>query len=58
VTFLDGAHVGRGCVIAAGTVVRGEIPSYSVVAGVPGRVIKSRRQETLAQLPEASSLVS
>ncbi len=58
VTFLDGAHVGRGCVIAAGTVVRGEIPAYSVVAGVPGRVIKSRRQETLAQIPEAPSLVS
>jgi acetyltransferase-like isoleucine patch superfamily enzyme len=42
-TFLDGAHVGRGCVIAAGTVVRGDVPPYSVVAGVPGRVIKNRR---------------
>ena len=41
--FLDGAHVGRGCVIAAGTVVRGNVPAYSVVAGVPGRVIKDRR---------------
>jgi acetyltransferase-like isoleucine patch superfamily enzyme len=56
--FLDGAHVGRGCVIAAGAVVRGKIPAYSVVAGVPGRVIKSRRQETLSQVPEAPSLVS
>lgn len=44
VTFLDGAHVGRGCVIAAGAVVRGEIPSYSIAAGVPARVIKSRKQ--------------
>jgi acetyltransferase-like isoleucine patch superfamily enzyme len=42
VLFLDGAHVGRGCVIAAGSVVRGEIPPYSVVAGVPARVVKSR----------------
>jgi len=40
--FLDGTHVGRGCVIAAGSVVRGEIPPYSVVAGVPARVIKTR----------------
>jgi acetyltransferase-like isoleucine patch superfamily enzyme len=58
VTFLDGCHVGRGCVIAAGTIVRGEIPEYSVVAGVPGRVIKSRKQQTLAQVSPASSLVS
>jgi acetyltransferase-like isoleucine patch superfamily enzyme len=54
VTFLDGAHVGQGCVIAAGTVVRGEIPEYSVVAGVPGRVLKSRKQETLTAVSPAS----
>ncbi len=58
VTFLDGARVGRGCVIAAGTVVRGEIPEYSVVAGVPGRVIKSRKQRALAEVAPAPSLVS
>lgn len=42
VTFLDGAHVGKGCVIAAGAVVRGVIPPYSVAAGIPAKVIKSR----------------
>jgi acetyltransferase-like isoleucine patch superfamily enzyme len=42
VTFLDGAHVGTGCVIAAGAVVRGEIPPYAVAAGVPAKVIKFR----------------
>jgi acetyltransferase-like isoleucine patch superfamily enzyme len=41
-TFLDGAHVGRGCVIAAGSLVRGEIPPYSVLVGSPARVLKSR----------------
>lgn len=41
-TFLDGAHVGKGCVIAAGAVVRGEIPPYSVVVGAPARVLRSR----------------
>jgi acetyltransferase-like isoleucine patch superfamily enzyme len=41
-TFLDGAHVGRGCVIAAGSLVRGEIPAYSIVAGAPARVLRSR----------------
>lgn len=43
VTFLDGCHVGRGSVIAAGSVVRGIIPPYSVAAGVPVKVIKSRK---------------
>jgi len=46
VTFLDGAHVGKGCVIAAGAVVRGVIPPYSIAAGVPARVIKSRLQSS------------
>jgi acetyltransferase-like isoleucine patch superfamily enzyme len=52
VTFLDGCYVGRGCVIAAGSVVRGTIPPYSVIAGVPAKVKKSRlaasnRQDTV-----------
>lgn len=45
VTFLDGARVGKGCVIAAGSIVRGEIPEYSVVAGVPAKVIRNRRNK-------------
>jgi acetyltransferase-like isoleucine patch superfamily enzyme len=40
--FLDGSYVGRGCVIAAGSIVRGQIPAYSVAAGAPARVVKSR----------------
>jgi acetyltransferase-like isoleucine patch superfamily enzyme len=43
VTVLRGASVGRGSVLAAHTVVRGVVPAESVVAGVPGRVVKSRR---------------
>ncbi len=43
VTFLDGAHVGRGCIVGAGSVVRGIIPPYSIVVGVPARVIRSRK---------------
>jgi acetyltransferase-like isoleucine patch superfamily enzyme len=41
-TFLDGCHVGKGCVVAAGSVVRGVIPAYSVIGGVPARVLRSR----------------
>jgi bifunctional N-acetylglucosamine-1-phosphate-uridyltransferase/glucosamine-1-phosphate-acetyltransferase GlmU-like protein len=46
VTFLDGSYVGRGCVIAAGAVVRGVIPAFSVAAGVPATVKKSRKRES------------
>lgn len=35
--------IGEGCVIGAGAVVTHDIPPYSVAAGVPARVIKSRR---------------
>ncbi len=42
VTFLDGSHVGTGSVIAAGAVVRGFIPPFSIAAGVPAKVIKKR----------------
>ena len=42
VTILDGANIGDGCIIAAGAVVRGEIPPYSIIGGVPARVIKRR----------------
>lgn len=48
VTFLDGAHVGTGCVIAAGAVVRGVIPPYSIAAGVPAKVIRSRKDGVAA----------
>lgn len=42
VTFLDGSHVASGCVIGAGSVVRGYIPPNSIAVGVPARVIKYR----------------
>lgn len=32
---LDGAILRRGCVVAAGSVVRGELPAYAVCAGIP-----------------------
>ncbi len=40
--ILKGVHLGRGCIVAAGAVVTREVPPYSVVAGVPARVISFR----------------
>ena len=42
-TILDGTVIGKGCIIAAGAVVRGEIPPYSIVGGVPAQIIRSRK---------------
>jgi acetyltransferase-like isoleucine patch superfamily enzyme len=46
VTFLDGVHVGRGSVIGAGSIVRGEIPPYSVAVGAPAKVVRSRNPQS------------
>ena len=41
--ILDGARIGRGSVVAAGAVVRSGIyPEYSILGGVPARVIGQR----------------
>ncbi|MEV5505476.1 acyltransferase [Streptomyces orinoci] len=38
--ILPGARLGRNVVVAAGAVVRGEVPDHAVVAGVPAKVVR------------------
>jgi acetyltransferase-like isoleucine patch superfamily enzyme len=45
VTIMEGVRIGRGSIVGAGCVVTKSIPPYSVVAGVPGRVIRQRFDE-------------
>ncbi|PTB93723.1 acetyltransferase [Marinobacter sp. B9-2] len=40
------ANVGRDCIIGAGTVVTNDIPPGSIVAGNPGKVVRSRYAES------------
>ena len=41
-TITAGVSVGRGSIVASGSVVTRDVPPNSVVAGVPARVISSR----------------
>ena len=43
--LLDGAILRRGCVVGAGSLVRGELPPYSVNVGSPTRTIGWRRDD-------------
>ena len=42
VTILGGITIGDGAVIAAGAVVTSNVPAYSIVGGVPAKIIKYR----------------
>ena len=41
--LLDGAHIGGGAVIGAGSVVRGALPAFCIAYGTPARVRGWRR---------------
>lgn len=50
-TIMSGVRISQGSVVAAGAVVTKDIPPYSVVGGVPARVIKYRfKQEIIEEL--------
>ncbi len=43
VIILPGVTIGKGSIIAAGAVVTKNVPPYSVVGGVPAKVLKNRK---------------
>ena len=43
VTILDGVEIGNGSIVAAGAVVNKNVEEYTIVGGVPAKMLKARR---------------
>jgi acetyltransferase-like isoleucine patch superfamily enzyme len=54
VTVLPGARIGAGAVIAAGSVVAGEIPANAIAGGIPARVLRAPTRT--AEAPEQADV--
>lgn len=44
VRILDGSKIGTGSILGCSAVVNSEIEPFSIVVGIPGKVIKSRKK--------------
>lgn len=49
VIILPGVRIGNGVTIGAGSVVNKDIPDYSIVGGVPARVIKKKHPDDIIE---------
>ena len=47
VTILHSVDIGKGAVVAAGSVVTKNVPPYTIVAGIPAKVIGERNPNLL-----------
>jgi acetyltransferase-like isoleucine patch superfamily enzyme len=56
VTVLRGARIGRGCVLGAHAVVRGDVPDHSVAVGAPARVVRDRMADYEAAAADRAAL--
>ncbi|GAA0600587.1 acyltransferase [Kribbella sandramycini] len=56
VTVTRGTDIGRGVVIGANSVARGNIPAYAVAAGVPAVVVADRTTRYAADAPRRAYL--
>jgi len=57
VTVLRATTIGSGCILAANSVVRGDVPAMSIVGGVPGKVLKNRVEVYEANAAKREALI-
>lgn len=51
--IMSGIHIGNGCVISAGAIVTHDVEPYSIIGGVPAKMIRKRFDEkTIQKLEE------
>jgi acetyltransferase-like isoleucine patch superfamily enzyme len=56
VAVLRGARIGRCCIVGANSVVRGELPDFSIAVGAPARVVGQVEGVDPDALPAVESL--
>lgn len=42
--IFPGVEIGKGCIVSAGTIITKNVPDYSVIQGVPGKIVGDTRQ--------------
>jgi len=52
-TILPGVEIGEGCIVAAGAVVTKSFPPYTIIGGVPGKKIGTRKVEIRYKLGDS-----
>ena len=50
-SILRGVHIGRGAIVAAGSVVVEDVPAWTIVAGNPARVVRELEEMTSPPIP-------
>ena len=53
VTVLPGVKIGNGAVIGSGAVVSKDVPPYTIVGGVPAKLISQRFSDSIVERLEA-----
>ena len=54
--ILEGVHVHKGAVVAAGAVVTQDVDENTLVAGVPAKIIKQRDEKTTKKTTQVKAL--
>lgn len=57
-TIMPATKIGKGCIVAAYSFVKGDFPDYSIIAGNPATIIGNTRDKDLAFMEQHPELKS